>query len=297
MFTLIHGNDIFHSDIKLKETILNYQKTDPQTSISKYDYREISSISELNFDDSPDFFSTKRLFVLKSVHNSKNILLQTKTLNHINERSNLDIIFFETDTVAVSTELYRVIKKQQSSKIFLHELPRWDNQKQEITLKFIQKELKKLQIEYEENLPFYLRNLLGDDFYHILNEINKVKYIQVKDKLTIIQCKEYFTGNKEAIIFSLVNRIFNKNLDIKEFLNEMSLHLSEPNNFMIIISLLNRELRTKREKFTAIELKLLYNTLLDIDIDYKSGGDPKSLLLKFYINLHCPKYDYKWKKF
>ena len=295
MYILIHGNDQFHNIQFLNEIILKHRQENGLNSINIIDFNEIENLHEIKLNSSLNFFSNNELTIIKYFHSSKKEFLQAKTYDYIDENQNSNIIFYESEILSPSSKLYIKVKNTQNSKFIVNELPKWENQKQEIVINFIINELKRNKIKFDTKVPFYLKEFIGDDYFHLHNEIKKFKYIPYVDLLTIDSCKPFITSNKETIIFSFINQIFSNEININKLTGEMSTHLSDSNNFMLIVSLINRELRLRRKNINEIQLKMLYNLLLDIDIDFKTGGNPKSLILKFYINLHCPKYDYKWR--
>lgn len=283
MIYLIHGDDIYHIEKKFTQIISEIQSNNSSYEIINCNLDEIK-INEIELDNSTDLFGGKKLFVLKNFSNlsdndQEKLASQIFSISSENE---LELIIVEKLKLSLQDALIKNLSKIKSKSINYFELPKWENQKQEVYPKFIQEYLSTNHFSFSPDLPYKLYKLLGSDFFIIESELQKLKYIDFGTKeLTLEICEKYLVSTHGSIIFNFINMIFDKNCDFTVIKEELSMQLRDPTSFMLIVSLINRELRIRYLKNNEISLKILYNLLLDIDIDYKSGGNPEFLLLKF----------------
>lgn len=286
MLLLIHGNDLYNNSLYLKNITSNFQKKYTEVSIQNYDLEEVNSITDINLGNDYGFFVSNSLVIFQNTQSSDKGI-SSKVILHILNNPDDNFILFERQEIKSDSDLIKKITENKG-KIVLNNLPKWENQKFENTIKFVQERLKSIGISMEMREIYKLSNFLGNDYFHISNELNKLPYLISDDKLPDNYI-DYLVGGKEYIVFDYVNFIFQDSFDLKKFVELTRTILSNQTNFPLITSLINRELRIRYIKFAEKNLQLLYNLLLDIDLEFKSGADPINLLIKFYIGVHCPK--------
>jgi len=309
MLILLYGEDTYRSRQKLCEIIDHYREL--HRGALNLEYLEGKNIDFKQFKDGllqSTIFKGKRLIILKNVFgnpgfkeellNSTDIFLNTKDV----------ILFFEDEEVSDKDQLLVFLEKkgkvQEFKKLGKVQLEKW-----------LKNELEKFHMEADKNVFLKLIDFVGNDLWKMSNEIKKLaafKNIQnsVKKRIELEDVELMVKPKIETDIFKTIDAIALKNK--KQAISFLHKHLEEEDSPLYLLSMINYQFRnlllvrdlidkgkpyptiakmtklhpfvlqktfSQAQKLNRRELKNIYQRILKVDLDIKSGKlDPQTAL-------------------
>lgn len=281
MIYLLHGNYYYFLEKKLEEIKNTWKSSNNFGEIEVVFCSDVDSVNDLHLSSS-DLFATPKLTVLKdfgklSPNISKKLFSWFSSMD-----KDQDIILVADSTL--KSDILNELKKFTIKEFHLVK-PRYESQEVASAMKFVYDYLKVNNLKFAADIPKQIVNFVGVDLFVIENELKKLNSLGLYEVTPEVIVK-FLVENKSSIIFNLVNLIFADVSNYSQFLYELKLQFEDPTVFILVSSLLARELRIKYLNSGDMYLKKLYNELLEIDIQFKRGGNAQNLILEFYFLVH-----------
>ncbi len=296
MLYFLYGPDTYQSQQKLREIIARYQKIYSSGLNLKY-----FNVKQSNFQEFKDIFQTismfkeKKLIVL--INSFANLDFKGFFIKQgkLFKQSKNTVLFYEEGKIALKDVLFKfLIKNAQTQEFALLagiKLKHWLSQ-----------EIKKQELKVEQLAQVEIIKLVNNDLWRMSAEIKKLKAFKQSKEITLGDVQLLVKSKIETDIFATINALaerdkkkafvliyqhlekgdsilylltmiqyqFRNLLIIKEFIEEQKSYeiiLKESN----LHSFVMRKTYWQAQKFTLKELKKIYQRLLKVDIDIKTG--------------------------
>jgi len=300
MIIFLYGPDTYRSRQKLNEIIDHYKKIHKSGLNLKF-FEE----KELNFQDFKDeiqsvsMFDEKKLIILENIIKNKsfeeNFLVGSKKILDSNDV----ILFYETREIPEGNPLCKFLKKSAKSQ----KLKLLEGQKLKIWAK---KEFESYQANINSAALDQLINYIGNDLWHLSNEIKKLVNFKNKQKIEAKDVELLVRPKIESDIFATIDSIAAKNK--KEALSLIHKHLEKGDSPLYLLAMINFQFRnllmmkscelgrefyandmrmlTKKfgmhpyvirkttqqaKRFSFEELKKIYQKIFQVDLAIKTG--------------------------
>jgi len=297
MIILFYGKDSYRLKEKIDEIVKEYRKKHNSGFNLKF-----LNAKEINFDDfksdflSISMFQEKKLFILNNVFSNvkfkENLLEKGQS---IFDSANI-LIIVEDGEISSRDKLFSLLKEKAKVEVF--NFLRTDQVK-----KWVKKKLNKKEIE--DNALNKLVEFVGNDLWKMSKEIEKLinyseKTIKEKDvellvspvfdnnifdtidaiarreKKTAIDLTKHHIENGDAVpyIFSMIAFQFRNILSVKNIENPEVLGM---NPYVL------RKSISQAKNFSMEDLKRIYERIVSLDIDIKTGRISPEFALDFLI--------------
>lgn len=306
MIIFLYGEDTYRSSLKLKEIIEKYKKSHKSGvnlkffNIKDSDYQSFSDQFKIN-----SMFSEKKLVIVKNFFLRKNF--QDSFLEEIKS-------FLDSDDVIVIHEKEKIDKRKKSFKTLSKKTKSQEFKflKEGKIEQWIKKEFEKTNSKIDQEAVETLINYIGNDLWQASNEIKKLssykKEIKKRDVQLLVRPKI------ETNIFKTIDAIAKK--DKKTALNLIKEHLEKGDSPLYILSMINFQFRNllivkdfvekytpynliikksnlhpfvvkksyeQSKKFDFRELKKIYQKILKVDFEIKTGKIDPQIGLEIFI--------------
>ena len=294
---LFYGEDTYSSTKKVKFWKNQFiKKYGDESNIEIFDGKKLN-ITQFNTNiETIPFLCEKRLIIIKDFLSTANKEDQKKVSQALEKTPDFAIIVFhETGSPDKVASLFKKIKKIGIIEEFKHLTPA------QLT-KWILDRAKKEDIKINSQTAHYLSLHCGTELWRISSELEKLKIFAANKEITTKMIDDFVTPSLSASIFKLTDAIAGKNpkqsLKTLETLKETGEELTRiffmiVRHFRILIQV--HEMAGKRESpaaitkklkqhpfviqktlsqsknFTSEKLEDIYQKLLQIDIDFKTG--------------------------
>ncbi len=317
MLVLLYGADNYRSKKKLNEVVGRYKKIH-QSGLNYLQFSE-ENFSLEKFQtaiESVSMFNEKKLFVFLNLFNKVLVPLTEQFQNYF-ERWNLKqskdiiIVIYESDVLDEKNPLFKYLVKppifcQKFQPLSGFRLHQW-----------IKKEFSKNDFQVDDSVISLLSSYLGNDLWALNNAIEKLILYQLsagRKQILLESVKSLIESKIEADIFQMVEALGERNKE-KAF-NLLHKHLSLGENELYLLSMFIWQFRNlmqvkdlveknvpfshlskilkmhpfvikktyyQAKLFHLNELKKIYQRLLKIDQDVKTGQIESSLALDVFI--------------
>jgi len=302
MIIFLYGPDTYRSRRKLNEIIEYHKKTHKSGLNLKF-----FEGKELNFQDFKDelqqasMFKEKKLMVLTNVFLNlpfKEEFLK-KGKNFVDSED--IILFYETGTIPERDSLFNFLIKHAKSQEFKpledQKLKNW-----------AKKEFESYQANINSAALDQLINYIGNDLWHLSNEIKKLVSYKKGQKIEVKDVELLVRPKIESDIFTTIDAMAERNKKIA--LSLVHKHLEKGDSPLYLLSMINFQFRnllmikdliqkhhslyllskmtnlhpyiikksySQAQKFTTEELKKIYQKIFQVDLAIKTGKvDPET---------------------
>ena len=311
MIYFLYGPDSYRSQKKLNEIINGYRKNHE----SGLDLRVFEG-NDFSFNDFKtdieqiSMFREKKLIVLREVFFNKEF--KEKFLERKKEflRTDNIIVFHQSEGFSKKDSLYSFLRKKTKKQDFQEFIPF-----NEVNLKkWIKIKLHELQGSIEDKALDELIVFVGNDLWQMENEIYKLINFKEGKEITVEDIHFLVRPKIETNIFKTIEAIAFKNK--KKALELFQFHLDEGAQILYLLSMIAyqfrvllimkdlierglsisqnsnlhpfvvRKARPLVDEFTFSELKKIYQKILKIDTDIKTGKiEPRTAIDLLIIEL------------
>ncbi len=296
MIYFLYGPDTYRSRQKLKEIIKGYRKSNKKGLDLK-----ILEGDDFTFDDFKtsteqiSMFKEKRLVVLQDVFKNKEF--KEKFLENKERFLKTDniIVFHQSEDFSKRDSLYKFLRKKNKKQDFQEfKLFKYNNLK-----KWIQIQLNKLDTSITPGALKKLIDFVGNDLWRMKGELEKLANLKKQKEITEKDVELLVKPKIETDIFKTIEAIAYKNK--KKALELFQSHLDEGAGVPYLVSMIAyqfrvlliikdlmerglsistnsslhpfviRKSRPFVKKFSLPELKRIYQKILKIDTEIKTG--------------------------
>lgn len=304
MILFLYGSDTYRSRRKLNEIIEHYKKIHQSgLSLKYFDGKNLDFESFKDEIQQTSMFKEKKLLVLKNVFSNPSFKVKFLAQGKNFLKSDDIILIYEESKTSESDSLAKFLKKQGKSQEFKllesQELKNWTK-----------KEFENYEAKIEKEALEKLIEFVGNDLWHLSNEIRKLVSFKNKQKIGINDIELLVKPKIESDIFTTIDSIAEKNK--KEALNLIHKHLEKGDSPLYLLAMINFQFRnlliikdllergrpfytfskatnlhpyvikksySQAQKFTIQELKKIYRKIFQVDIQIKTGkSDPQTAL-------------------
>ncbi len=322
MIYFLYGPDKYRARQKLNHIIKEYKKNhqsglsfiiiDLDSENNSFDKEKLEDIKKTG--NTVSMFDQKKLIVLKNSF-SQSEKFQQEFLDYLKQKKaaedkDLSIVLLE-EKIDKKSKLFKFLKQKSNNQCF-------DLLKNHQVVKWIKGHLKKKKLDIENPALDLLIKYIGNDLWKMENELNKLISFAQKDqnKIQIEDIKKLIKPKIDLNIFNTIDALASRNkktalkllnhhlqegespgyllnrfvyqfrnlIKVKSFLNN-----NYPGNYYSMASKLNmhpfvaKKSISQARNFTFDDLKKIYNKLLAIDLDIKTGNINSKTALEIFI--------------
>lgn len=291
---LLHGENTFASQEKLNLWKQGFMKKYGEDgNIETFDSKNINPGEfETNLQTLP-FLCEKRMIILQNIFSNE---IQKRISEMLNKLPDFCIIIFhETGNADKRTSLFKTITKIGK----VEEFPKLDPFQ---TSNWIIERSKKINLNIDRNTATFLSQFAGSNLWKLSGELNKLKSFAENKPISQEDIKNLIRPSLSTSIFNFTDNLSQKNIQksiniLKELTDQgeelIMIFFMVVRQFRILIQIkslisqgLNEQAITKNLKlhpfvvkktysqtrnYSLDKLKKIYQNLLQIDIDTKSG--------------------------
>jgi DNA polymerase-3 subunit delta len=306
MIIFLYGEDSYRIKEKEKEIVINYREKNKSGfdlryfDFSKKDY----SLREVFLDSSQEsMFKEKKLYIVYNLFSVKEDFL--KFIDKLQKSDNIFLIIEEK--IDKKEKIFKDLVNKSSSQEFLFltgvKLKNW-----------IKKEFEKFDKKIEEKELNLFLSSTNNDLWLLSNEIKKIANFSEGKKIEEKDIKTFLKENFKIDIFKTIDAIAEKRK--KDAIKLIRNHLENGENSLYLLSMIIYQFRNilivkdflerKEEynnilkktkmhpfvlrktyvqslKFTLEEIKKIYNRLVIVDLEIKTGKAEKETSLELFI--------------
>lgn len=294
---LFHGDDGYSCNETLQNWKEKFIEKYGEDALEVVDGKTLDTSSFITNIESLPFLSEKRLTIVKDFLNDGHEEKQKKVAKHLAKAPDFNlIIFYESKDPDKRTSLYKALKKHGEIKNFPEKTPAE-------TARWILEKAKQKEMKINFQTASHLCKYCGADLWKLSNELEKLKLFCGEKEVDEKTIEEICTPSLSASIFKLTDELAEKNE--KEALKAMKNLLESGEDPLKIFFMIARHFRIlvqvhemvnkqmslyaikeklnqhefvikktswQSKNFTFENLKSIYEKLLKIDIETKTGG-------------------------
>jgi len=307
MIIFLYGPDTYRSRQKLKEIISRYQKVHSSgLNLLFLDGATIKFTDLADVFQQSSMFNEKKLVVIFNVANNKefkdNFLKNYQKFVSDKPTGNL-ILFYEEGEPATQDKFFTFLKEKTKSQFF----PLLSGEKLK---NWVKKELMHRQIQIEPLALEKLVNFVGNDLWQMVNEIEKLANYKKGSLIKVADVELLIKPKITTAIFKTIDALAQRNKSQGLYLIHQ--HLAKGDNALYLLSMITFQFRNlliikdlierqqpyyalakitglhpwvlqqtyqQAKKFSLTELKKIYQKILQVDLDIKTGRlDPPTAL-------------------
>ncbi len=293
MIILLYGADTFRSREKLKEVVNEYQAKH-QSGLNLLRFNKPSMEEIRQSVEMVSMFEEKKLLILENVLADKKFsedFFAYAKKNKLKDNSEVILVFYQSDKLAISK-----FKKQLSMQQEFKQLSGW-----ELT-DWVKKRAKKHRAEINNLAVNKLIAYTGQDLWQLDNELQKLSSYKAGGLVQPEDVDKMIKAKADINIFKTLDALAAK--DKKKALRLLHEHLTEGENEIYLLSMLVYQLRillrlkdlidkgtpyselakitklhpyvikknsSQLRNFSMDQLKRIYQSLLELDLQIKTG--------------------------
>ena len=311
MIYLLHGPDTYRSREKLLEIVEEYRKVHRSGLSLKYLFaKEVEDgFRELNdLIGQTSLFQEKKLIVLFNFFSNqdfkKKFIENLKTFSEIEEI----ILFYEDQKILEKDELLKSFKTRAKVQAF-------DFLKGRELEKWVEEEFLKYKVKVSSEVVKTLITYLANDLWRLSSEIKKLANYKMREGVVLVEdIKLLLVPNIETVIFKTIEAIARKNK--KEALLLLHQHLEKGESPFYLLTMISFQFRNlliikdliekgkpyhsilktsglhpfivqknyqQANFFSYLQLKKIYQKLLEIDFKLKTGRINPEIALDLFV--------------
>ena len=281
---------------KLGEIIESHKKACKSGLSLKYLEEENFNLSEIkNEVQTVSMFEEKKLLILKNLVSADGLLDLLKKIKNSRDANTVVVIIYEEGKIKKTDPLFKFLKS--SAKIQEFPLLEGENLKN-----WVKKEFLAHKAEVSPGATEKLINFVGNDLWHMDNEIKKLINYKFRGKTEESDVDLLVRPKIEPNIFKTIDAIAQKNT--KQALFFLKAHLEKGDNPLYLFSMVNYQFRNlliikdlieknrpyyiilktanlhpfvvkksyeQAKKFSFLELKKIYRKIFQADLAIKTG--------------------------
>lgn len=308
MIFFIFGKDSYRSKERLRGLLEEYgEKYKKGLGLRVLDLESQGTQDLRNELQTVSMFEDKKMILVKNLFEKEGQEEEIKDVLKNKKESRDLILIWENKDIKKTSLLYKFLKKEA-------ELEEFDFLEEKELISFVRKEFKKYGKEAPLNVIDKLVEFIGNDAWLLSQEIKKISSfkksgdIEEKDVLLLVKPKI------ESDIFKTIDAIAQKNKSLA--LNLIHKHLEKGDNALYLLSMIAFQFRNlllvkdlvergqppyaipkisgihpfvarksleQAQKFTLLELKRIYQKILQADLFAKTGKISPEVSLDFLI--------------
>lgn len=301
MIIFLYGQDTYSSRQKLKEIVAEYKKRHKsglnfiRINFEENDFDDLKQVIEtVSMFDEKKLIITERIF--KQPENFQEKLLEYFKDKKIATDKNIILVIFTEDAVE-KNDLFKFLKDKTKAQEFKllpsHKLKQWIKD-------YVKEQGGKLENQAIDKLVDYI----GNDLWRMSNELNKL--VSHKIQITAQDVERLVKPKIDVNIFDTIDALGQKNK--KQALKLIRNHLKqgEKENYLLdrfvyqfrnllkvktgggkdLHPFVYKKAQAQTRNFDFEELKKIYQKLLEIDLNIKTGKvEARTALELFVVNL------------
>jgi DNA polymerase-3 subunit delta len=296
MIIFLFGPDNYRSKQKLKEIVKGYKEKNKQgLDLKSLEGKDFTFEDFKTNTEQISMFQEKRLVVLEDVFKNKEFIEKFLEEKERFLKNDNIIIFYQSEKIDKRTSLYKFLHKKNNNQTFQE----FEFFKENNLKKWIKIKIQELGGKINESAINLLIDYVGSDLWQMEGEISKLVNFKKEQEIKKEDVELLVKPNIETDIFKTIEAIANKNKKkaLKLFQSHLDKGVEIPyliamiayqfRVLLIIKDLINRNLsitknsslhpfvvrksRALVDKFTLEELKRIYQKILKIDTEVKTG--------------------------
>ncbi|HEC65169.1 MAG TPA: hypothetical protein ENI23_07745 [bacterium] len=308
MFYLLHGDNYFESKEALDELINDLQKKKEDLEIEIIHGDIANNLDEFfSTSDAFSLFNSSRLLVIKRSFSNKKTSILGEVVEYLNEKKDLDIVFWEDRSADKRLKLYKFLSKKGVVREF-------QNKKPAALRTWVIEQFGAEKIKISSNHADAIIFRVGDDQMLLHKEISKIISLLKIDKRSEFaeEYLEMFSQSAEASIWNFIDALTERRH--KDALSDIDRLVRDKADYSKNIGMIVRQLRlltqvrsvldtgsgdgirslglhpfvlgkikNQVEGFDLEKLSTLYRRLVNLDLSVKQGRIDEKLGLSLYV--------------